>query len=64
MGPTTKHARKLMPSDEEFRYIDQKEWFNSAMILLETRYSRYVLEGLVQSVGSSIASLVSHPTAY
>jgi hypothetical protein len=45
------------------RDIDQLAWFTSATQLLETKYRPNVMAGLVISIGSSIASVVSFPYA-
>lgn len=48
----------LIDSDADFRTIDQRKWFDSAMELLNTQYRTSVVAGLVLSIGSSIDSLV------
>jgi len=46
-------------SDESFRYISLREWYSSAMPLLQTPYRTAVLSGLLHSVGSQVASVAS-----
>jgi hypothetical protein len=50
---------KLIDRDADFRDITQRQWFDSAMKLLDTQYRAAVIAGLVMSIGSSIESLVS-----
>ena len=57
-----KVSRKFSPSidgsNANFREIPQLDWFKSAMPLLRTKYSEYLVAGLVISIGSSIPSVV------
>jgi hypothetical protein len=48
----------LIPSSN-IRDVDQSAWFGSALQLLGTRYRQSLVAGLVLSIGSSIASVVS-----
>lgn len=41
------------------RDVDQSAWFGSAVQLLGTKYRQNLVAGLVLSIGSSIASVVS-----
>ncbi|KAK8845579.1 hypothetical protein IAR55_006295 [Kwoniella newhampshirensis] len=43
--------------DEGFRYIDQKEWFESMIPLLRTNFRSNLLAGLVHSIGSQVVPL-------
>lgn len=45
-------------SNANFREIPQLDWFKSAMPLLRTKYSEYLVAGLIISIGSSIPSVV------
>ena len=46
-------------SDESFRYISLREWYSSAMPLLQTPHRTALLSGLLHSVGSQVASVAS-----
>lgn len=48
-----------VPSDDAFRFFDQKEWFVSAGPLFETKYRSSVVAGIVLSIGSQLGSVVS-----
>ncbi|ORY25084.1 armadillo-type protein [Naematelia encephala] len=49
---------------ERFRHLEPRDWYASAMPLLETKYRRGLISGLVQTAGSpaeSIATLATQP---
>lgn len=56
-------VRADMSREDDFRHLEQKDWFVSAMPLLKTRYRSALVSGLVQSVGSQVVSVVSVPTS-
>nr|XP_019014520.1 uncharacterized protein I206_00602 [Kwoniella pini CBS 10737]OCF53301.1 hypothetical protein I206_00602 [Kwoniella pini CBS 10737] len=43
--------------NEGFRQIPQDEWFASSMLYLNTHHRKYLLSGLVLSIGSQVLSL-------
>lgn len=50
---------KKQLAEEGFRYVDQKEWFQSAMPLLESRFRKELVAGLIFTIGSQVVTLVS-----
>lgn len=50
---------KKQLDEEGFRYVDQKEWFRSAMSLLESRFRKELVAGLTFTIGSQVVTLVS-----
>jgi hypothetical protein len=55
----SRRAQHDLTNSMNIRDIDQLAWFTSATQLLGTRYRSNVMAGLVISIGSSIASVVS-----
>ncbi|KIR54961.1 cofactor D [Cryptococcus gattii Ru294] len=49
-------SRKQL-DEEGFRYVDQEEWFQSAMPLLETRFMEELVTGLTFTIGSQVVTL-------
>nr|XP_019048752.1 hypothetical protein I302_02526 [Kwoniella bestiolae CBS 10118]OCF27682.1 hypothetical protein I302_02526 [Kwoniella bestiolae CBS 10118] len=43
--------------NDGFRYADQKEWFACSMPILDTRFRKNLLAGLVLSIGSQVITL-------
>lgn len=56
-------SRKQL-DEEGFRYVDQEEWFQSAMPLLETRFRKELVTGLTFTIGSQVVTLVSIVALY
>ncbi|WRT63818.1 uncharacterized protein IL334_000743 [Kwoniella shivajii] len=48
---------QLQEKGEGFRYIDQKEWFNSSMPILQTTFRKSLMAGLIHSIGSQVITL-------
>ncbi|OXB38247.1 hypothetical protein LQV05_006482 [Cryptococcus neoformans] len=48
---------KKQLDEEGFRYVDQKEWFRSAMSLLESRFRKELVAGLTFTIGSQVVTL-------